>query len=114
MAEFSNTLNSLNAGQVETELSLHLKGLIAAVRDTGKSGKITLTLAVEQDKKDARLIRLSTDLNVKMPEQPRPVNIYYVRGNTLIALEDTQQRLDFGAPNPEPQVIQFQAQGETA
>ena len=108
MAEFTNTLVSLNRGQVETELSLRLKDVVAAVRDTGKTGKLTFTLEVAKDKNDERLIRLSTDLKVKIPEPSRPANHFYIRDNRLISLDDAQMRLDLGpGSNPEPKTIEL-------
>ncbi len=106
MAEFTETLVKLNAGQVETDLSLHLKACITAVRDTGKQGKITLTITIDQDKKNERLISFTPDVKVKLPEPKRQASHFVLHDDTLISLEDTQMRLSFG-PNaaPEPKRI---------
>jgi hypothetical protein len=114
MAEFTRTLAALNQGRIETDLSMSLKELVAAVRDTGKSGKITVTIEVAKDKTDARLIRISPDVKVKMPEVKPPANHFYLRENRLISIEDSQQQLDLGQPIPEPNIITIPAaqQGE--
>lgn len=96
MAEFSNAVKLLAKGQVETELSTLLKALVAAVRDTGKSGKLSLTLDIAKDKRDQRLLRFSTDIKIKMPEIPPPATFFSCHENRLIDCDDVQRQLEFG------------------
>lgn len=114
MAEFSNTISALNEGQVETDLSIALKELVVAVRDTGKGGKIVFTIDIAKDRQDPRLIRILTDIKVKKPEPPRKGETFYLgnNGNTLISLDDTQIQLPFGGPQPEPKFIDLPQQQE--
>ena len=93
MAEFSSTIIGLNGGSTETELSLDFKRLVAAVSDTGKKGTLTLKLTVERNKKNAKLIEITAEVNSKVPAPPPPSAAFLMHQGELIALEDTQMRL---------------------
>jgi hypothetical protein len=94
MAEFTTTINGLSGGRVETELSMKLKELIEAVRDTGKKGSITLKLTVEQNKKNEKLIEISDEVTAKIPQPRRNASSFVLHEDQLILLEDTQLKLN--------------------
>ena len=93
MAEFSKTLNAINQGATETDASLRLKELVAAVAETGKKGSITLKLTIEQNKKNKRLIEVTAEVKAMIPAPPPPTATYLVRDGVMLALEDTQMDL---------------------
>jgi len=78
MSQFTDTIQGLNSGETETELSLKFKALVDAVRDTGKKGSITLKLTVEQNKRDRRLYELTAEVKSTVPQAPPQAAAYFM------------------------------------
>lgn len=62
------TLARLREGRVYDLLGLELNKVVKAVRDTGKAGKVTLTIDVKPVKKIAGALELTAEVNGKLPK----------------------------------------------
>lgn len=67
-------------GEVDTELTHELRTLIDAVQETGKPGRITLTLKVSR--KGERQVTVREDIKVSTPAHDRAESIYFVDSQT--------------------------------
>ena len=88
-------LSELRRGKVESDLTDHLHDLIAACRDTGKKGSLTLTLTVEPDK-DADMdreprIRISDLITSKLPRRSVKPSLFYVTDDGNPVRNDPRQ-----------------------
>lgn len=62
------TLSRLREGRVYDLMALELNKIVKAVRDTGKPGKLTLTIDVKPVHKIAGALELVADVNGKLPK----------------------------------------------
>lgn len=62
------TLARLREGRIYDLMSLELNKVVKAVRDTGKAGKMTLTIDVKPVKKIAGALELTAEVNGKLPK----------------------------------------------
>lgn len=82
-------------GQAHDELTEGLHDLVAAVRDTGKAGSITLTIKVEADKRSDGVLRVTDNVTVKAPKHDRGARIYYQdKGGNLSRTDPNQPELE--------------------
>lgn len=82
-------------GQAHDELTDGLHDLVAAVRDTGKAGSITLTIKVEPDKRTDGVLRVTDNVVVKAPKHDRGARIYYQdRAGNLSRTDPNQPELE--------------------
>ncbi len=64
---FLDTLRFMRGGKTQQELSEELNSLVQACRDTGNSGKITLTITVKPDRGDTGQYFLTDKIDCKKP-----------------------------------------------
>jgi hypothetical protein len=74
---FGAVLQELARGQVHNQLSEHLAGLTAAVRETGRKGTLTLTLTVDLAGKGAEALTVTARVEAKPPRQGLPPSIFF-------------------------------------
>jgi len=106
LSEFTSTISGINQGHTETELSLRLKELVSAVSETGKKGKLVLTLVIERNKKNERLMEVTAEVKASIPTPPPPSAAFLLHAGELIALEDTQMRLPLERQIDAPQDLE--------
>lgn len=75
---FADFLREHGRGRTHDELSDALHTLISKVKDTGKAGAVSLTVKVEPMKKDDRMVVVSDQIKVKLPEHDRPAGVWFV------------------------------------
>lgn len=64
-------------GRAHEELTEGLHEVIAAVKDTGKAGSVTLVIKVDPDKKASGIFRISDQVTIKTPQHDRGTRIYF-------------------------------------
>lgn len=84
-------LGQVRGGVVVNEASQALQDLIAAVRDAGRKGIINLSIVVEPDSTDDRVITMTPDYTVRPPKKKRAKGIFFVRPDGSVTKEDPAQ-----------------------
>lgn len=64
-------------GRAHDELTEGLHEVIAAVKETGKAGSVTLVIKVDPDKKASGIFRISDNVTIKAPQHDRGARIYF-------------------------------------
>ena len=91
---FQETIIQLNNGAAVAELSAALETVVAAVRQTGKSGTITLTLKVAPASKGAsNVLLIESQVKTKLPEPDRGMTIFYATEDNRLVRNDPQQQM---------------------
>lgn len=75
---FDQVLRELGEGATNSELSEAMWDLVQRVQDTGKAGRLSLTLAVGFD--GYGRIQVKDEVTVKLPEFNRPTTAFFVDG----------------------------------
>jgi hypothetical protein len=102
---FQETIIQVNNGAALAELSEKLAALVAAVRQTGKKGSISLTVRVAPaSKASTDVLLVEAEVKAKVPEQERGSTIFYATDENLLVRNDPKQQMlplrvvDFDAP----------------
>lgn len=69
--DFAAVLMSHAKGRAHTEASSEMQRVIAAVRETGKSGSITIKLSFNSDKDNPDLIKVADSIKAVVPVEAR-------------------------------------------
>ncbi|MBT9255399.1 hypothetical protein KMZ30_07410 [Phycicoccus sp. KQZ13P-1] len=88
---FADFLREHGKGRTHDELSETLHTLIARVKDTGKKGSVTLTVVVEPMKKDDRMVVVSDQIKIRLPEHDRPSNAWFIGEDGNLQRDDPDQ-----------------------
>lgn len=89
---FSQQLNFLNRGSIDVELTEELAKVVQAVRETGRSGSITLTISVQMlNKRNEDTMRLIPDIKSKLPKLERGETIMFSTADGDLLREDPVQ-----------------------
>jgi len=75
--DFGEFLDGLDRGRVTSDLGAALAEVTAAVKRTGKAGKVSLTLSLGWDGK-ARMLRVAPNVTAKTPRLDRPEALFFV------------------------------------
>jgi len=94
---FAPWLATHRRGELDVEVGAALGQLIAAAQETGKSGTLTLTLAVKAAKPGARTVTVTDKVVVKIPEHSREDATYFVGPEGTLVRHDPDQ-LTFDEP----------------
>lgn len=86
---FDEILAELSDGSTLNELSDNLWELIQRVQDTGKSGHLTLTIAIGAD--GAGRLVVKDEVKVKLPEFNRPTTSFFLDKNGNPSRRDPNQ-----------------------
>lgn len=79
-------------GRTHTELSDALHKLIGAVQETGKGGKLQLTLDVKlMSKNDDRALMVTATVATKMPSVDAPTSVFFVDSDGNLSRTDPRQ-----------------------
>lgn len=89
---FADVLRDLSKGQLHDELSTLLQDLIGAVQDTGKAGKLVLTLTVKPLPKTDGMVAVADSVTVKSPELDRNETYYFVDDDLNLTREHPRQQ----------------------
>ena len=89
---FQETILQINNGATVAELSDALAKVVAAVRATGKSGSITLTLKVAPASKGSTdVLMVESQVRTKLPEPERGISIFYATDDNRLVRNDPKQ-----------------------
>lgn len=97
---FADFLREANRGRVHDELTEQFHAVLAAVKDTGKAGTLTLTLKVSKQKKTA-MLEISDDVKAKIPQLDRPAQVWFLDSNGNVTRNNPEQ-LSFESIKPVP------------
>lgn len=90
---FFETLRELRGGKTQDELADALNKVVAAVRDTGKPGRLTLAITVTPASKgDVSTVFLTDAVTVKAPELDRPATLFFATVENNLQRQDPNQR----------------------
>lgn len=79
-------------GRTHTELSQALHDLVAAVQETGKAGKVQLTVDVKLlNKNDDRALTVATTVAVKRPTADAPMSVFFIDTEGNLSRTDPRQ-----------------------
>lgn len=87
---FADFLREQAKGHSHDELSEGLRDLVARVRDTGKKGSITYTVAVEQ-MKDGDALIVKDEIKLKLPEHDRDASLFWADKDNNLTRSDPNQ-----------------------
>lgn len=89
---FATTLNEVDEGRAHTRISDQFADLVAAVRETGKAGTITITVKVAPiSKGTADAFMVSAGAVVKAPKQDTPASIFFPTKDGNLSRNDARQ-----------------------
>lgn len=91
MQTFLDVLSEIRGGAALADAAKNLQELVQAVRDTGKSGKLTFAITVEPDKADDTVVTLQPDVTLKLPKKPRAKGIFFMDRRGNLTREDPRQ-----------------------
>ena len=89
--DFIETLRTVNKGQSPFELSQALDKLVAAVKKTGKAGKLVYTLSVAPAANTDGQVGVSDDIDIKLPKPSRFQSIFFATDSGKLTREDPNQ-----------------------
>lgn len=89
---FSEFLIQQANGRTHNELSEALHHLIAAVQETGKGGRVQLTVDIKPlSKGDGHTLTVTDTVAVKMPKSERPQSVFFVDSDGNLTRNDPRQ-----------------------
>lgn len=96
----TDTLRLLDEGAFLDKCSEQLAGLVRGVEETGRPGKLQITLALKRGTKGAMLI--TPDVTTKVPEtKPEATMLWATTEGNLTVDNPKQQKLDLRQVDPE-------------
>lgn len=88
---FAEVLMQQARGRTHDDLSQSLHQLIAAVQETGKGGKLQLTIDVKPLKGDTNTLAVTASTACKLPQVDQPSSIFFVDGEGNLTRNDPRQ-----------------------
>lgn len=89
---FVEFLQEQRKGALHHELSDALQTVINAVRETGKKGRVTITVSVSPSAKGTGMVIVSDDVRVVAPAGDRGASLYYVDTDGNLSRNDPNQQ----------------------
>lgn len=91
---FHETILQINNGAALAELSGELSKVVAAVRQTGKTGALTLTLKVAPASKGTTdVLMVESAVKTRLPEPDRGMTVFYATENNQLVRNDPRQQM---------------------
>jgi hypothetical protein len=91
---FNETILQINNGATVTELSEALQQVVAAVRQTGKTGSLTLALKVTPaSKRTTEVLMIESQVRTKLPEPERGMTVFYATEDNRLVRNDPKQQM---------------------
>lgn len=114
---FEVTLRELRRGRCMQELSENLAALVEKVKETGKSGNLTLKLKVQPATQMAEdCVTVEDDVTAKLPKPSRKGTLFYPTEDNRLSREDPrQQSFEFRTiegEQPEPRDVNEPSQSQ--
>lgn len=87
---FAAWLHEHNKGRTHDELGVALRDVAAAVKDTGKPGRLTLTIEIRPSKAEGA-VTVTDKISTKIPALERPASIFYLDDADNLVRNDPHQ-----------------------
>lgn len=92
MHAFTQLLSEIRSGEAIEQYGAELATLVAAVRETGKKGAITLTIDIKPASKgDDMTLVISDKIKLSMPEPERGQTVMYGNEDGTLSRRDPRQ-----------------------
>jgi hypothetical protein len=90
---FLETFIEVRNGGAAIEMQESLEKVIQAMRDTGKAGKVTLTLSVKPAMKggDVDMVFLQDTIKADAPKPNKKETVFFVSPDNQLSRQDTRQ-----------------------
>ena len=88
---FLDTLRELGQGVTHDELSDKLQELVAAVVDTSKGGKLSITIAIKPTDGKSGAVVVSAEVKSTLPKHPAPSSVFFVSPENNLVRQDPRQ-----------------------
>lgn len=88
---FDEILRAINNGQLIDDLTDEMTAVISAIRATGKSGKISVTLSLHPRGSDNTQMEVRPSIKGVAPEMERRISLFYVNRDDGLQREDPRQ-----------------------
>lgn len=85
-------LGEINNGALLDELANAINDATAAVKDTGKPAKLTLTIDIKKVAKHPYAVVVTDTLALKLPKEEKPETILFMTDDNNLQAEDPHQR----------------------
>ena len=92
--DFSTALAAAHRGDLLDTLDDELREVIDAVRESGKKGKLVVTLSVETSKPGSDIVELEWTSKATAPKAPRTKSLFYDGDGRLHRDDPRQAKLD--------------------
>ena len=91
---FNETILQINNGATIAELTEALQQVVAAVRQTGKTGSVTFTLKVTPaSKRTTDVLMIESLVRTKLPEAERGMTVFYATEDNRLVRNDPKQQM---------------------
>ena len=74
---FAEVLSEVNKGVIADEAATELAKLVTAVKETGKKGRLTVTVEVAPFSGNDEIVKVSGTVTVRAPRTEPPASIFY-------------------------------------
>jgi hypothetical protein len=92
MKPFTSTLSEMRKGELLEELESELTDVVRAVRESGKSGKLTLTIVVKPASKgDVSQLFVDADVKASKPKADRASTLFFADETNQLSRRDPKQ-----------------------
>lgn len=88
---FDHIIRQINNGQLVDELTDEMTAVIEAVKMTGKTGKISLTLTLCPGGPNNSQLEVKPSITGTKPELPRPFSYFFINDDYGLQREDPRQ-----------------------
>lgn len=89
---FTHTLKDLRSGQADIDIGAALGELVAAVRETGRGGILTVAIKVKPvNTNDGSQVTVEDNIKVMKPTPQRGVTVLYTTPDNALARKDPRQ-----------------------
>jgi len=89
--EFAETLIAMRNGAVVDEMGKRLRGVVSAVRETGKAGSLTLTFKVTPTHGSGEVVSVEAEVKEKTPQPTLGKSIFFTMEDGKLNRRDPRQ-----------------------
>lgn len=90
---FTSMLSNLRAGHAQADLSEKITELVAAVKEAGKTGTMTLKIKVAPASAgDVTKLLITDSVTMSKPEKVRPATLFFPSEDNALLRDDPNQR----------------------
>ena len=87
MSDFYKAVQEVNDGQLVQELNSAIGDIVQGVNETGKQGKLTLTLTVSRIDSENSVLKVVPDIKAQVPQVMLKAQAMYAHGRQLTLAE---------------------------